>query len=293
MMRFVVVINPISGDIDKKNLKVQLRHLFQHDTSNLQIYETIQNDDHQELKSIIKDFKPDRILICGGDGTFSLLAPILLEFKIPVGFVPVGSANGLAADMQIEGSPLEVIKRYVAASKTAWMDCLYINQRFPVLHLADIGVNANVVKDYDKDPGRGWFTYARHALHHIQRLTNFKVKINNQKDTILSNGVMVAICNGNTFGTTGIKLNRIGHLADGKFEVVVIKALRFSNLISASLSMLNEDWYDDENYEVIQSDYVEIELEKPTLLQIDGEIIDEFDKITISIKPSAIEYLVI
>ena len=292
-MKYIIVINPISGDIDKKNLKIQVKQLFDSKKYDLHIYETRRNDDHQELKDTIKQFYPDRLLICGGDGTFSSLIPILLEFKIPVGFVPLGSANGLAADMQIEGSALKIIKRYMATSKTARMDCLLINQRFPVLHLADIGINANMVKDYDKDPNRGWLTYARYALYHLQRVTNFQVKINNQKDTILSKGVMVGICNGNTFGTTGIKLNKISKIDDGKFEVVVIKALRFSNLISASLSTINEEWYDDENYEIIQSDYVEIELEKPMQLQIDGEIINEFDKITVSVKPKAIEYLVI
>ena len=292
-MKCIIVINPISGDIDKKNLKNHVKQLFKSKNYDLYLYETKRNDDHQELKETIKQFHPDRLLICGGDGTFSLLTPILLQFKIPIGFVPLGSANGLAADMQIEGSAIKIIKGYLATSKTARMDCLYINQRFPVLHLADIGINANMIKDYDRDANRGWFTYARYALYHLQRVTNFQVKINNQKDTILSKGVMVAICNGNTFGTTGIKLNRMSQIADGKFEIVVIKALRFSNLISASLSKINEEWYDDENYEIIQSDYAEIELEKPMQLQIDGEIIDEYDKITVSIKPKAIEYLVI
>ena len=292
-MKYIIVINPISGDIDKKNLKTQVKQLFASKEHDLNLYETRRNDDHQELRETIKQFHPDRLLICGGDGTFSLLTPIFLEFKIPVGFVPLGSANGLAADMHIEGNAISIIKRYLATLKIGRMDCLLINQRFPVLHLADIGINANMIKDYDKDSNRGWFTYARYAIYHLQRVTNFQVKINNQKDTILSKGVMVAICNGNTFGTTGIKLNKISKINDGKFEVVVIKALRFSNLISASLSTINDEWYDNENYEIIQSDYAEIELEKPMHLQIDGEIIGEFDQITVSVKPKAIEYLMI
>jgi len=292
-MKYTIVINPISGDIDKRKLKTQIIKLFEVNNIEFKIYETKQKDNFQELRDQITYFKPDRMLICGGDGTFSLLSPILMHFEIPVGFIPLGSANGLTADMNIEGSPISIFKKYISTKKTAKMDCLYINHRFPVLHLADIGINANMIKDYDKDPNRGWFTYARYALQHLQQVTDFRVRINNKKDSIFSKGVMLGICNGNTFGTTGIKLNKISKIDDGKFEVVVIKALRYSNLISASLSAINEEWNDYENYEIIQSDYAEIELDKPLQLQIDGELIDEYDKITISIKPKAIEYLVI
>lgn len=290
-MSYLVIINPISGDIDKTSFKKDLEQLLQERDISYEIYETRQNNDDQHLIDRIEQLDINRILICGGDGTFNMFADVLQRMQIPVGFVPMGSANGLAADMGIEGTPLQVVKKYLSTLEIRKMDCLMINREHPVLHLADIGLNANMIKDYEKDTNRGWFTYAKHALSHLQNVANFKVDIHQGEDSVYSQGVMVAVCNGKTFGTTGIRLNRISDIADGKFEIVIIKALKFENLIRATLSRFDEDWFETGNYEVVQTEQAEIQLEKPMQLQIDGEIINAFDKITVDIIPKAIAYL--
>ena len=290
-MSYLVIINPISGDIDKSSFKKNLKKLFEDRDIFYEIYETRQNNDDQFLISKIEQLGINKILICGGDGTFNMFADVLQITQIPVGFVPMGSANGLAADMGIEGTPLQVVRKYLSTKEVGKMDCLMINKEYPVLHLADIGLNANMIKDYEKDTNRGWFTYAKHALSHLQNVANFRVNVHHGEDRVFSQGVMVAVCNGKTFGTTGVRLNRISDIADGKFEIVIIKALKFENLIRATLSRFDEDWFETGNYEVLQTEQAEIQLEKPMQLQIDGEIIDEFDNITIQIRPDAVHYL--
>jgi len=77
---------------------------------------------------------------------------------------------------------------------------------------------------------------------------------------------------------------------DGLFELVIIEAVDFSDLIKATYSKFDED-YEIQNFEIIQAKSAQIKLRKPNLLQIDGEIVDQFDNIQIDVLPKALKFI--
>ncbi|MFV8271299.1 diacylglycerol/lipid kinase family protein [Flavobacterium sp. GT2N3] len=45
--------------------------------------------------------KPDYLVACGGDGTINEVASCLINTKIKLGIIPIGSGNGLASNLNI------------------------------------------------------------------------------------------------------------------------------------------------------------------------------------------------
>ena len=101
---------------------------------------------------------------------------------------------------------------------------------------------------------------------------------------------MVGICNSRKYGT-GVPLNLTGNPMDGKFEIVVIKNIDSQSLIKAGLSKFDERFHDSQSGLVISTTEAEILLDQPRLLQLDGEIIGEFEKLKVNILKGAVKLI--
>ncbi|MGH7930920.1 MAG: diacylglycerol kinase family protein, partial [Candidatus Binatia bacterium] len=60
-------------------------------------------DDVRRMPQIIRDHVEgvDRIILGGGDGTFNAAAEALVEARLPLGILPLGTANDLARSLKI------------------------------------------------------------------------------------------------------------------------------------------------------------------------------------------------
>jgi diacylglycerol kinase family enzyme len=175
------------------------------------------------------------------------------------------------------------------SQKSKPLDVLSINNTFMLLHLGDVGANANLVANYDKDDSRGMLTYAKHFWSEFQNLKSFDFEIETDEMEYVRKGVMLSICNGRKFGT-GIPLNTIGKMDDGYFELVIVKAVDFSDVLKAALSKFDED-YQLENLETIQAKTATVKFKEPRLLQIDGEVVGKFIELKIKVLKKAISFI--
>jgi diacylglycerol kinase family enzyme len=59
----------------------------------------------------------DTIIVCGGDGTVHEVLQCLAGTTIALGVVPLGTANALAADLGLNGSPEKTLRALLAANR--------------------------------------------------------------------------------------------------------------------------------------------------------------------------------
>lgn len=98
-MKIIFFYNSKSGTIKEdpeliENIISEIK-LKQSSDVSLEIYDVIEND----VKNIIKGKTlsgEDRILIAGGDGTISSVINQVIDFKIPVGILPLGTFNNFS-----------------------------------------------------------------------------------------------------------------------------------------------------------------------------------------------------
>ena len=287
-MKLLFVINPISGGIDKSSFIKQAQAIctkYGHQTE--WFYTTGQNDEPR-LKKLIEATKPDRVASVGGDGTTLFTGLQLMNSNIPVGIIPMGSANGMAAELNVNSNPVEALKDLLMSEVIKGLDLVKVNRQYYSLHIGDVGLNARIVEAFEKDPNRGMITYAKYFLNELTKLEPFSVKVHTPEKDYDGKVYMTGICNARKFGT-GIPINKVGNPMDGKFELVMIEKIDALALIKAGLAKFDENFLDHRIATVISTTHATVSFDQPRLLQLDGEVIGKFQELEVEIVPKAIQ----
>ena len=114
---------------------------------------TAKDGDYSFLKEKIHKDNITDIVICGGDGSIGPVIASLLNIKINIGIIPLGSGNGLALTAKI---PRTVDKAFeiIFKNKPSRVDAFLINDRFSCM-LCGIGLDAKVAYDFSLQKKRG------------------------------------------------------------------------------------------------------------------------------------------
>ena len=274
----LTVVNPISGNSAKEDTITNIIAYCGTDNYSLTIYETTGKDDITNIQNLIQENTIDRVLVVGGDGTIKMVAEAVEGFEVSVGIIPAGSANGLAVNFNIPNT-LQKQLDVALGNNTIDADKLLVNDHV-CFHMADLGINAELIKNYEASNIRGKLGYVLQTIPTLftsEYPFNFTLKIDAK--TIETKGIMLAIANANKFGT-GATINPNGKINDGKFEVVVFKELNIAEIINTI--------YDKAN---VQSDFAQeyattsaiIETQESVPLQIDGEFIENTTKVEVKL----------
>ncbi len=289
-MKLLFVVNPISGGVDKEPFLKEAKLLCKKFNHQYKIFKTTGKNDLQNLTSILNKVQPDRVLSVGGDGTTLFTSIALLNTNYPMAIIPLGSANGMAVELFVNNDPIEALKEAILSEAIEGLDLVVVNNEHYSIHIGDVGINANIVEAYDKDPNRGMATYAKYFIQELEKSELFSYSITANNKTYKGNSLMVGICNSKKYGT-GVPLNIHGNPMDGKFEIVVIENLNMTTLIKAGLSKFNEKFADSQNGISVSTQEAVISFEKPRMLQLDGEVIGKFKELNIKILPSAVNFI--
>jgi diacylglycerol kinase (ATP) len=286
-MKVLFVINPKSG--------VQTDHTItdliikQSELSGFQfrIYE-MQGHDEEQIKKLISDYQPACVAAAGGDGTVNLAAGLLSGTNIPLLIIPSGSANGMAKELDIYR--VEQAISLLETGRTTEIDLIRING-VVCIHLADVGLNARVVKRFEADSRRGILTYARHLLGEIFLLKHYRFYIIYDGKEIKRKAVSVTFANASKYGT-GAVINPHGVLDDGCFELIIVKPFPNIKLLSIAWKMFRNKLHTSDYVEVISCKEALLRCRHRTTLQVDGEVIGRVKEFHIEMLHKALTVLV-
>jgi diacylglycerol kinase (ATP) len=286
-LKILFIVNPISGGKVKHDWEAAIRSFLQPTPHQPEFYLLQGKDDLRSIQYHIDLVRPDRVVAVGGDGTVKLLASVLKETTIPLGILPAGSANGMAKELGIPldpGAAMEVITEGMALP----IDMIRINEEEICIHLADIGLNAMLVHDFEKSETRGMWGYGRAVFHMLWKKQKMRVRITTDKGEVKRHAYMVALANARKYGT-GANINPDGDVADGRFEVVVVRRL---NLFEISKAIFTNKSFHPDKIEVFSTTQVDIQVQRPFYFQIDGEYMGKTARIHARILPGLIRMLV-
>lgn len=286
-MKLLLVINPISGDTPKGELLNYARNRCRLYGIEMSVFRTTGENDVSELEKVVASEKPDRIASVGGDGTFMLAIEATRNATVPLGFIPMGSANGMAKELGVSLDPETALNDLLTSQLIVPMDLLKVNDQHLCMHMGDVGLNAQMVAWYDADGGRGMATYGKYLLRSLTQSEDFEYRIETDGKEYQGSAVMIGFGNGTKFGT-GIPMNTKGNPFDGKFEVTIIQEMNADMLIRAGLSIIDETFLKESESKVVSATEVTIHLKPEQMLQLDGEVIGKTDQVKISIEQGAI-----
>ncbi|MFZ0915399.1 MAG: diacylglycerol kinase family protein [Candidatus Udaeobacter sp.] len=112
-MRIILMHNPKAGrgDHARKDLMAELANAGHH-----AIYQSTKKSDYKKaLKKTV-----GVVLVAGGDGTVGKVGRELIDSGIPLGVLPLGTANNLACSLGFSASPEEIIVGLERGKKRAF-----------------------------------------------------------------------------------------------------------------------------------------------------------------------------
>jgi len=283
----LLVVNPISGDVDKSELIDTTTFFAAKENCNLITCVTTGQNDISKISELYEKYKPERVIIAGGDGTIKLVAEATESCDVIFGILPAGSSNGLAVDLDLmktldENLEIAFHNNYIE------LDTIMINGQ-KCLHLSDLGLNAELVKNYEKSNTRGKWGYFLQIVNTLVDFDEpFKAVVTSDNKIIECEARMIVIANSQKYGT-GIVINPEGVMYDGKFELVILKNLDlmiFAEIIMGNMPLNKED------IEIVSVNKATITTNVPVSFQIDGEYCGKETELKISISPHKIKVAV-
>ncbi len=289
MLKVLFVVNPRAGNREGGRLELAISEESRNQGFEYLIYRIQSSNEEKNIQQEISEYRPDIIGVAGGDGTVNLLARILKGQQTPLLIIPLGSANGMAKELAI-GNRIDTALQLITSGIEKRIDLLNINGNI-CIHLGDVGLNASIVKRFDKDPKRGLWTYARHLYKELFLIDVYKFNINIDGQQIKRKAVSVTFANASKYGT-GAVINPLGRVDDGKFELVIIKPFPKIHLLSITWKMFIGRLQTSEFVEVFSCKKAFIVTSKRTTLQIDGEVMGKTKEIEVEVLPLAVNMLI-
>jgi YegS/Rv2252/BmrU family lipid kinase len=286
--KYILVINPISGDVDKTEIIEKTIAFADEMNIEIVVYETTGNDDESEIMKLYTTIKPERIIIAGGDGTIKMVGEVLEKQDVIFGIIPAGSANGLAIDLNLPKALDENIK-VALQNNFIEIDMVEINKK-KSLHLSDIGLNAVLVKNYENGTVRGKLGYALKVVQTLNESEeSFDAIIEFEDQKIICEAEMIVIANSQKYGT-GVVINPNGLINDGKFEIIVLKSVNLLTIGKIVTGNVSEETEEVDSY---STNKATITTSRKISFQIDGEYCGEVDQLHVTILPNQMKVAVL
>jgi diacylglycerol kinase (ATP) len=160
----------------------------------------------------------DAVVIGGGDGTLNSAAKALLETGLPLGIIPLGTANDLARTLGLPTTPAEAAA-VVAAGRTRAVD-LGLANGHPFFNVASIGMGVDLTRALTRDAKSRWGTlgYAVAGLRVLRRMRSFRAEVIQDGRRHVTRTVHLAVGNGRHYGG-GMTVSETAAIDDHRLNV--------------------------------------------------------------------------
>jgi YegS/Rv2252/BmrU family lipid kinase len=288
--KLLFVINPISGDIEKDDLEDEIRRFMKEHELAVEFFHTTGENDKQKISAKINELQPSTVIAVGGDGTINLVAQTVINQAIKMGILPLGSANGMASELDLPKTVEENLK-LIAKGKSKKIDVLQINDEHICLHLSDIGFNAQLISTYEKSDSRGLLGYTKSFIEEFGNANPAAFEITLEDFTLSQKAFMVVLANASKFGT-GAVINPKGKPDDGYFELVILRPQNVSDFLEMLVPFYTRQIHTLDFVDTYKCKKVKIKNPERQTLQIDGEIMGQPLHVNVEILPRCVEMIV-
>lgn len=293
MKEIFVVLNPVAGDGRADDVRAALEQHFNTETWHYTIYETSGEEDMPAVLQKAIDEGCDWVFAAGGDGTVSEVADGLINREIPLGIIPVGTANSLAQDLEIPLAPEEACRLLAGETTTRKIDALRIGERYAVLQVG-VGLDSLMISNTSReDKNRlGIVAYVWSMLKGAVgwQPRHFQIVADGETHQVQASEVLVA--NAAYLGLLGMEWG--GHIRpdDGRFDICIIHMRTLTDYLQALVAFLRGRQRQATHVRYLEATRsIEISAGEPLPVQADGELLGK-TPLKAEVVPAAVPIIV-
>jgi YegS/Rv2252/BmrU family lipid kinase len=230
----------------------------------------------------------DLVVAVGGDGTVRGCAEGLAGSPVPLGVVPLGTANLLARTLDIPLHPEPALQ--VALTTTTSTDRridLATADGAPFTAMAGMGLDATVVAATRLKHHLGWLAYAISGAAHLAASpATFTIRMDGGEPIERTAHSVVVGNSGLLPG--GFTLLPNARIDDGLLDVCVLAPHGPLGWPRVAARVLTHSRAGDHELERFQASEVAITTHRPLPREVDGEVVTPGDALNVRIRPAAL-----
>ncbi len=214
----------------------------------------------------------DLVIVCGGDGSVSSAALAAMESGLPLGIIPMGTANDLARTLDI---PMDLVAAadVIGRDRTRQVDVGTVNGH-AFFNVASIGLSSDLAQGLDPDLKKrfGRLGYALAAIKVLARANRFHAEIVEKGSRVAVDTYQIAIGNGRHYGGGNV-VEHSAEIDDGHLDMYSLELTniwKLALMLRSFRSGTHGAWREVRTARCVEFD---IETRKPMPVNTDGEIV--------------------
>ncbi|WP_038332389.1 diacylglycerol kinase family protein [Empedobacter falsenii] len=290
--KIIFIINPIAGKGKGLMIETEIQSYFNQKNVEFETFLTESIGHATEITNQVLTKNPDIIVACGGDGTINEVAQALVGSNVALGIIPIGSGNGLAANLHIPKTTEKAFETILNA-KINKIDAGKINENYFFSNMG-LGIDADVINNYAQTKTRNFLGYVTASTKAIFSFQPKKFNIELDNEHTLDDDFYFVFCSNSNEAGYGISFSPNAKLNDGKLDFLAVKKLNFIQQIQFSANVLGKRIEKMKQAKVLQVNSVKFNSKQTkTIAQVDGEaVIFNQKSIEVSIVPNALNVIV-
>ena len=290
--KIIFIINPIAGKGKGRMIETEIQSYFNQKNVEFETFLTESIGHATEITNQVLTINPDIIVACGGDGTINEVAQALVGSNVALGIIPIGSGNGLAANLHIPKTTEKAFETILNA-KINKIDAGKINENYFFSNMG-LGIDADVINNYAQTKTRNFLGYVTASTKAIFSFQPKKFNIELDNEHTLDDDFYFVFCSNSNEAGYGISFSPNAKLNDGKLDFLAVKKLNFIQQIQFSANVLGKRIEKMKQAKVLQVNSVKFNSKQTkTIAQVDGEaVIFNQNSIEVSIVPNALNVIV-
>jgi YegS/Rv2252/BmrU family lipid kinase len=273
-----VVFNPKAGKEDQADqIRAALAQHFTPPQWTPEIYETT-GEKGEDVAAICRaacDRGADLVVAAGGDGTLIGVANGLIQSRVPLGILPMGTGNDLARALLIPLKLDEAMDLLVNDHDVMEVDALKVGQRHFFSNVS-VGISPQMMRDakpeHKKVFGRLAYILAMIKRSSIFQLQRYTLTLDGQARSIRAAEVMIS--NTTLLVNPPFLFGAPDTLVDGQLEVYIVRAQTLGDYVRLIWDLFRRPGRSAAKLVHLTATHtVRIEADRSHLVQADGEVI--------------------
>lgn len=228
----------------------------------------------QHLPELIRSYgdRVDIVIIGGGDGTLNAAIEGLVDSNLPLGILPLGTANDLARTLGIPQSLPEACQ-VIANGNTRRIDLGKVNHKH-FFNVASLGLSVQITNQLDKKAKRRWgvLAYAITAIQVVWKIRPFRAQICLGEDCIPVKTVQIAVGNGRYYGG-GMAVADDAAINDQRLDLYSLECERWWQILLLLPAIWRGKHSNWPGVRTLEGTEFEIYTKRPYPINADGEIV--------------------
>lgn len=273
MEKILFVVNPVAGKMMSSKYMMDILRIFNANDALPTVYTTKSSGDAgRYVEANASGY--DRIVCCGGDGTFSEVVSGIIKANVntPIGYIAAGSTNDLARTL---GIPTDIKKaaENAVCGEPFGIDIGNINDSKIFTYVASFGLFTKTSYSTPQELKNilGHLAYLLEGVKELSNIKGYNMTIKTDSETVKGEFIFGAITNSLSIGGVFKYPRSRVSLNDGNFEIMMIKRPKDLVELGNIVASMNSGTFNDKNILFVQAPKLSVKIDSPCPFTLDGE----------------------